>query len=316
MLGEFEQISQIMAPLAEKAKGAFGLKDDAAVFSHGTNQEIVVTTDTLIADVHFFADDPAETIAHKLLGVNLSDLAAMGASPLHYTLNASYPKDITVDWIKAFAKGLQAMQERYGIVLIGGDTTRTPGPLSLSVSAFGTVSTGESVRRTTARAGDLICVSGTIGDGALGLLVAQDKLSDETSHLLNRYQCPQPRVDLGKELSGFATACLDVSDGLITDFRHMDVGGAITWSKIPLSAPAQKLVSKDSSLISTILNGGDDYELLFAIDPKDETRLAEISERTETAITVIGRIQDGSDISVIDGAGQKMDVAKVGYRHF
>lgn len=316
MLDEFEQIAEIMAPLAEKAKGAFGLTDDGAVFHHAPDQEVVVTTDTLIAGVHFFPTDPPETIARKLLGVNLSDLAAMGAQPLHYTLNASYPHDITLNWIKSFAAGLNAMQVNYGIVLLGGDTTATPGPLCLSVTAFGTVPKGQALRRTTARIGDLICTSGTIGDGALGLLVAQDTLQDPTGHLLARYQTPQPRTVLGKAIRPIATACLDISDGLLTDFTHMKRGGEISLDKIPLSEPAQLVIAQDSRLISTVLNGGDDYELLFCIDPKDKSALEQIAQETATPVTVIGRVTSGKDVHLLDKNNQKIPVEATGYRHF
>jgi len=316
MLGEFEQIAKIMAPLAQKAKGAFGLTDDAAVFQHAPDQEIVVTTDTLIAGVHFFASDPPETIARKLLGVNLSDLAAMGAQPLHYTLNASYPRDIKLDWLKSFAAGLKAMQDTYGIVLLGGDTTATPGPLCLSLTAFGTVPKGQAIRRTTARVGDLICTSGTIGDGALGLLVAQGRLEDQSGHLLGRYRCPQPRTALGVALSSLATACLDISDGLLTDFTHMKKGGEIYLSSIPLSKPAQHLLEQDSELFATILNGGDDYELLFCVAPENENVLKTIAQKTATPITVIGRITTGEGVRLLDQDNNQVPVETAGYRHF
>jgi len=316
MLGEFDQIAQIMAPLAQKAKGAFGLKDDAAVFTAEEGEEIVVTTDTLIAGVHFFADDPADTIAHKLLGVNLSDLAAMGARPLYYTLNASYPKDITVDWIKQFAKGLSDMQDRYDITVIGGDTTRTPGPLCLSLTAFGTVKQGKALRRTTSRVGDLLCVSGTIGDGALGLRVAQGEILDPTGHLLNSYRSPVARTELGMQLNGLATACMDISDGLLGDFSHMGQGAEIKLSDIPLSGAAKNCLSQDSSWLATILNGGDDYELMFTIDPKNKDQLKSIAQASNCQISIIGRIIASPELIILDETGQKIDLKTNSYRHF
>ncbi|NVK18024.1 MAG: thiamine-phosphate kinase [Methylocystaceae bacterium] len=316
MLGEFEQIAQIMAPLAQKAKGAFGLKDDAAVFQVNSGDEMVVTTDTLIAGVHFFADDPAETIAHKLLAVNLSDLAAMGAQPRYYTLNTSYPSEVKLDWIKQFANGLKQMQDEYGIILLGGDTTRTPGPLCLSVTAFGCVPERQALKRTTARVGDLICVSNTIGDGALGLLVAQGKIEDKSGHLLKSYRRPIPRTKLGPKLVGLATSCMDISDGLLSDFGHMGVGGEIDLAKIPLSPAAQQVLAEDSTLFPTILNGGDDYELLFCIDPKDKDRMLDTGETCDCQISVIGRITEGYDLVVLDETAQKVDIKTNGYRHF
>ncbi len=316
MLGEFEQIAQIMAPLAADAKGAFALTDDAAVFSCPPGHEIVVTTDTLIADVHFFANDPAEDIGRKLLGVNLSDLAAMGAKPLHYTLNASYPASISMEWIKSFADGLREMQDTFGIILLGGDTTRTPGPLTLSLSAFGHLPQGEVLRRTTSQPGDLICVSGTIGDSALGLKVAEEKLTDESGFLLQRYRQPQPRVELGQALVGLATACLDISDGLLGDLQHMKAGADINIPEIPLSKPAEELILKDSSLINAVLGGGDDYELLFTVAPSNRNRLSEISRQTDTKISIIGRITDRSGVTLLDQNGQEVSITAMGYRHF
>lgn len=315
-LGEFEQIAQLMAPLAEKTKGAFALKDDGAVFSHGDEQEIVVTTDTLIADVHFFATDDPFDIALKLLAVNLSDLAAMGARPLHYTLNASYPQNITVDWISAFAKGLAHMQERFDISLLGGDTTKTPGPLTLSLSAFGLVKKGMALRRNGAREGDLICVSGTIGDGALGLKVAKGDLEDTSGYLLSRYLRPSPRIALGQSLIGLATACMDISDGLLGDFNHFGCGGMIHMDKIPLSSQARQILDKDSEQIFTILNGGDDYELLFCINKKSLTNLEEIASKCETDIAVIGRITNDIGLTLYRPDGTIMQDIPSGYRHF
>lgn len=315
-LGEFEQISQIMAPLAQKAKGAFSLQNDAAVLSHAANEEMVITTDTLVAGVHFFPDDPPESIAVKVLGVNLSDLAAMGATPLHYTLNTSYPSEITTDWIKRFATGLQKMQDQYGITLIGGDTTRTPGPATFSLSAIGTVQQGRALERLTTSPGDDIYVSGTIGDSALGLLAAQGKINDPNGFLLDRYRHPRPRTKLGQGLLGLATACLDISDGLLTDLSHFQAGASLCITDIPLSAAARELVSEDSSLWSSVLNGGDDYELLFTVSPQKEKELMDLSETSQTPVKKIGRITEGSERIVLDEEGQPLKLKTTGYRHF
>lgn len=316
MLGEFEQIAQIMAPLAQKAKGAFALKNDAAVFSHRNGYENVITTDTLIAGVHFFADDDPRDIAHKLLAVNLSDLAAMGATPRYYTLNASYPNTIETDWIHAFADGLGNMQDRYHIYLLGGDTTRTTGPLTLSLSAIGEIEQGKSLPRQGAHIGDLLCVSGTIGDSALGLLVAQGKLNDPTNRLHKRYLRPTPRVELGQKLVGLAHTCLDISDGLMTDFEHMNVTADIHINNIPLSPAAKDALQKDSTLLSSILNGGDDYELLFSIPQNRQNELMKIAQDSTTKISVIGRITDKNETCLIKEDGTQLTDLKKGYRHF
>ncbi|WP_419796848.1 MAG: thiamine-phosphate kinase [Terasakiella sp.] len=316
MLGEFEQIAQIMAPLAEKVEGAFALKNDAAVFSHRAGYENVITTDTLIAGVHFFADDDPRDIAHKLMAVNLSDLAAMGATPRYYTLNASYPDNIDNNWIRTFASGLGDMQDRYSIYLLGGDTTRTTGPLTLSLSAIGEIGQGKSLTRQGANIGDLLCVSGTIGDCALGLLVAQGKLADTTGTLHKRYLRPTPRVELGQKLVGLAHTCLDISDGLVTDFEHMNVSADIHIKDIPLSTAAQHALQKDSALLSSILNGGDDYELLFSIAHNRQNELLKIAQDSATKISVIGRITDKNETRLITEDGTQLTDLKKGYRHF
>jgi thiamine-monophosphate kinase len=316
VLDEFEQIAQIMAPLAEKAEGAFALKNDAAVFSHGAGQMSVVTTDTLIAGVHFFETDAPQDIAHKLMAVNLSDLAAMGARPRYYTLNTSYPQQITTDWIKRFASGLKAQQERYNITLLGGDTTCTPGPLTLSLTAFGEVGQGKALPRSGAKAGDLLCVSGTIGDSALGLLVARGLLEDPTDTLRARYLRPTARVALGQALVGTAVTCLDISDGLVTDFGHMQVGADIQIENIPLSPGARQALTQDSSLLSIILNGGDDYELLFCIPSDKQEDLDTIAQKYDSDIHIIGRITDKKETRLLYKDGTQLTDFQKGYRHF
>ncbi len=316
MIGEFQQIYKYMAPLAEKAEGAFALRNDGGVFHHGEDEEIVVTTDTLIAGVHFFADDPPFELAQKILGVNLSDLAAMGATPRYYTLNTSYPGNITEDWIAAFARGLQTMQDRYGITLLGGDTTRTHGPACFSLSAFGSITKGQALPRLGAEQGDLIFVSGTVGDGALGLLAKQGKLQDETGFLQQRYHIPQPRCALGVALCGLATACLDISDGLICDLGHFNIGADIHLSMLPLSEATRNAVTQDSLLWHSVLNGGDDYELLFCIKEDKVAELLERSQKTGTSVTQIGRITGTHKIRILDQNGHEYQETGSGYRHF
>ena len=216
--GEFGRIDRYLKPLAAGFPGALGLTDDAAVFSIPADRELVITTDALVAGVHFLPDDPPADIAAKLLRVNLSDLAAMAADPLAYSLVTSLPADIGDDWLAAFAAGLAENQQRYGIHLMGGDSVSTPGPITLSVTAFGLVPKGQALRRRTTGTDDLIFVSGTIGDAALGLRVLQGKLNAaDPDPLIERYRRPQPRLALVPMLRHFATAGLDVSDGLVAD---------------------------------------------------------------------------------------------------
>ena len=238
--GEFGRIDRYLKPLAAGFPGALGLTDDAAVFSIPADRELVITTDALVAGVHFLPDDPPADIAAKLLRVNLSDLAAMAADPLAYSLVTSLPVDIGDDWLAAFAAGLAEDQQRYGIHLMGGDSVSTPGPITLSVTAFGLVPKGQALRRRTTGTDDLVFVSGTIGDAALGLRVLQGKLNaEDPTPLIDRYRRPQPRLALVPTLRRFATAGLDVSDGLVADLAHLcEVSGraaTIHADRVPLS---------------------------------------------------------------------------------
>lgn len=318
--GEFDQIKKFMAPLSEKAKGAFGLTDDAATFGISPNHVCVVTTDTLIETVHFMGDEPAFDIACKALGVNLSDLAAMGARPLYYTLNASYPKHLNESWLAAFCEGLGSMQQSFDIALIGGDTTGTPGPLTLSITAFGEVPNGAALRRNGASPGDDIWISGTLGDGNLGLKVAQNILNDPSGLLIERYRRPSPRVRLGQALVGIATACLDVSDGLLGDLGHIlthsQVGAEIDLECLPFSKAARDLGLKDSELTESALNGGDDYELLFTAPEKHTESIIETAAETGQPVTKIGRIVEGCAVKLMRTGQPVEDFEPKGFRHF
>src|SRR5271154_1802974 len=216
-LGEFERIRRFFAPLA--GPGGLGLVDDAALLDCAPGKRLVVTADAIVAGVHFLPDDPPELVGRKLLRVNLSDLAAKGATPLGYLMTVSAPRDTPDAWYAGFAAGLKQDQEMFGVTLLGGDTTSTPGPISLSLTILGHVVPGQAVRRAGATPGDGIWVTGTIGDGALGLAVARGRLADPSGHLLWRYRLPQPRVGLA--IAGVASAGMDVSDGLVQDLGHL-----------------------------------------------------------------------------------------------
>src|SRR5215472_2578795 len=222
-IGEFERIARFFAPLA--APGALGLTDDVAVIDGPDGEEYVLTTDAIVEGVHFLKDDPPDLVARKLLRVNLSDLAGKGARPIGYLLTTALPKRCGEDWLAAFAAGLAADQATYGIGLLGGDSTATSGPVTLSVTAIGSVARGAGVLRGTARPGDLVFVSGTLGDAALGLRVLRGELSGldaaDRDFLVDRYRLPQPRLELGRRLVGLAQAMTDISDGLVADLGHI-----------------------------------------------------------------------------------------------
>ncbi|HLY88329.1 MAG TPA: thiamine-phosphate kinase [Acetobacteraceae bacterium] len=302
---EFALIARHFRPLA--GPGALNLQDDAAVLAPPPGRELVLTCDAMVAGVHFLPDDPPDLIGRKLLRVNLSDLAAKGATPIGYLMTVSAPRDTPDTWYAGFAAGLQQDQRQYGVTLLGGDTTSTPGPISLSLTILGHVAPGQAVHRMGAQPGDGIFVTGTIGDGALGLAVAQGRLSDPTGFLLSRYRLPQPRIGLA--IAGIASAGMDISDGLVQDLGHIcrasGLLAEIEAARVPLSEPA-RVAGPD--WLPTCLTGGDDYELLLAIPPGREDGIP---------VTRIGTFQSGpADVIVRGPDGKPMTLARGGWSHF
>ena len=313
--GEFELIRRHFAPLAT-APGALGLEDDAALIAAGPGEDIVATVDAIVAGVHFIADDPPDLVARKLLRVNLSDLAAMGAEPFGYLLTTAFPIDVEEAWIAAFARGLAADQAAFGLSLLGGDTVATPGPATFTATLLGRVARGEALQRGGARAGDALYLSGTIGDGALGLRAARGTLGaslakDDLAYLAARYRLPEPRVGLGVELAGRAGAAIDVSDGLAQDAGHMARASGVRLvlerASLPLSPAAGRAVAAEPSLWSLVLGGGDDYELLVA----GPAALA-----AEHRLRRVGRVEAGEGVVILDEAGQPLVLECEGWRHF
>jgi len=326
-LGEFERIDRFFVPLSRGADGAFGLTDDAALLPEPpTGEAWVVTVDALVAGVHFLASDPPDLVARKALRVNLSDIAAMGARPYGYTLALALPKDLPdpAHWLEGFADGLRVDQALYGIHLLGGDSVSTPGPVTLSVTAFGTVPRGGELRRSGARSGDDLWVSGTIGDSALGLKLHTGTLAavgSDAGFLVDRYRLPQPRTTLGPALTGLATAALDVSDGLVQDAGHMarrsGVSLVIEAAAIPLSAQVRRHVDSSAALLHDVLTGGDDYELLFAAPQSRRNQVVDAAASSGTTATRIGRAEVGEGVQVIDADGRVLDgLDSGGWDHF
>ena len=315
-LDEFALIARYFRPLTAGREGMFDLTDDAALLDLPAGRRLVITADALVAGVHFFAKDAPDLIARKMLRVNLSDLAAMAAVPLGYVMTCAFPKTIDETWLVGFSAGLARDQTEYAIALLGGDTTATPGPLTLSVTAFGAVEAGQELRRSGATAGDLIAVSGTIGDAALGLARLQGKIAgfigDE--ELIERYLLPQPRLALARQLIGLATAAMDISDGLVGDLGHIcdtsKLGAVIEAARLPLSKAARHVLAERPGHLLTILTGGEDYELLFTVPADRKAELARLP------VTVIGRMQAGQGTNVIDVEGHTIDTGRGGYRHF
>lgn len=317
--GEFEFIAKRLRPLAAGEAGALGLEDDAAVLDVPAGRQLVLTKDAMVEGVHFLPDDPPAQVAQKLLRVNLSDLAAMAAEPLGYLLAIARRPDLPDDWLPGFCQGLAEDQAEFGIGLLGGDTVSTPGPLMLSLTALGTVPTGEALRRNGARPGDDLFVSGTLGDAALGLLVLQHKLEPGAAacvYLADRYRCPQPRLALGAALRGVAHAALDISDGLVADLGHImetsHVGAEVWAEALPLSVAARDLPEAREAALS----GGDDYELLFTIPPERRETIERIARDLALPLTRIGRITAEPELRVLDAANRPIPVSRTGWTHF
>jgi len=311
---EFARIGRHFRPLA--GPGALALTDDAAVFAPPEGRELVIAADAMVAGVHFLPDDPPDLVARKLLRTNLSDLAAMGATPFGYLMTVSVPRATEDAWFARFAAGLAADQREFGLTLLGGDTTSTPGPISLSLTILGTVAPGTALLRSGAKPGDGIWVSGTIGDGALGLLAATGQLADPDGFLADRYRLPRPRLALGLRLVGIAHAAMDVSDGLVQDLGHLcresGLAAEIAAAAVPLSAAA-----RTADMLATCLTGGDDYELLLAVPPDHEPALAEAAGAADIPVTRIGAFLTGaSNVTVRDSNGSVMSLVQGGWSHF
>jgi thiamine-monophosphate kinase len=324
-LGEFGRIARLLRPLAAGFPGALDLTDDAAVFAPPPGRDLVVTTDAMVEGVHYLPDDPPGDVAAKLLRVNLSDLAAMGADPLAYTLTTALPRSVDDGWLAAFAAGLAADQVRFGIALMGGDSVSVPGVPVLSVTAVGTVPAGRAVRRGGARAGDAIAVTGTIGDAAFGLAVRLGRLvvpDDDARTLLERLRRPVPRTAFAAALREGATAAADVSDGLVADAGHLARASGlaieIDAAAVPLSAAVRRLVAADPGRIVDAITGGDDYELVLAATPAAVPALAAAARAAGFGLTVIGRALEGpaGGVSVRDARGDPVPLAGTGWTHF
>ena len=324
--GEFEIIARHFAPLAAGLPGALGLLDDACVLTLPEGRALVATADGLVAGVHFRPQDRPEDVAAKSLRVNLSDLAAMGAEPLVYLVVLALDAAADDAWIEGFARGLAEDQRRYGIALAGGDTVATPGPLSVTITALGTVARERELRRSGAQPGDKIYVSGTVGDAALGLLALNGRLAGgdggSFQPLVERYLRPEPRLKLGAALVGLAHAAADVSDGLVADLGHIcdasGLGAEIEAARVPLSPATRALVAREPGLIETALTGGDDYELVVTAAAEDAAALAAVAERVGVPLTAIGRMVEAGAgrVRVLAEDGRELALASTGYRHF
>jgi thiamine-monophosphate kinase len=324
--GEDSLIARYFKPLATDP-GAFALDDDAAILK-SQDDDVVVTTDAIIEGVHFLSDDPADTIARKALRVNLSDLAAKGATPAGFVLTLAL-RSVDDAWLTPFARGLGEDAKQFGCPLLGGDTVSTPGPLMISITAFGRLPPGKMVHRSGAKPGDRVVVTGTIGDATLGLdilkggaiaaAVAEDARARET--LIGRYRVPLPRNALAQAVRDHASAAMDVSDGLAGDLAKLcaasGVSAVIDAPSIPLSAAAAALLARGAVGIDKIVSGGDDYEILCAVPEHRFEAFARAAAIAGVAATSIGTVIAGeADPRFLDGEGNEIAIPRLSYSHF
>jgi thiamine-monophosphate kinase len=321
-------IIRVLAPLAQGFAGAFGLQDDCALITPAPGTELVLKVDPVAEGVHFLPDDAPEDIAWKALAVNVSDLAAKAARPLAYLMALSFPAAPSARWLSRFAAGLAEAQGRFGCHLIGGDTDRRPGPLTITITVIGEVERGRMVRRGTARAGDVVLVSGTLGDAALGLALRKDPASvaawglspAEADHLDRRYARPEPRLALAGALRDYASAAMDVSDGLAKDLARLcaasGCAAAVRFADLPLSTAAAKALAADPALAQRIVAGGDDYEILAAVPAAQAPAFQAAAAAAGSPATRIGAISAGAGVVIEDPSGRPLILDRTGWDHF
>ena len=324
--GEDSLIARYFKPLATDP-GAFGLTDDAAVLK-ALGEDIVVTTDAIVEGVHFLSDDPPHTIAKKALRVNLSDLAAKGATPAGFVLTLAL-RAVDETWLAAFARGLGEDTSAFNCPLLGGDTVSTPGPLMISVTAFGRVPHGKMVHRSGAKPGDHVVVTGTIGDAALGLDIlrkgrAMAALVDDAASrdmLIGRYRVPEPRNALASVIRAHADAAMDVSDGLAGDLAKLcaasGVSAVIDLPSVPVSAAAKAVLAASAAGIENLISGGDDYEILCTVRPSALEEFMREARTAGIAASPIGTIVAGvAAPKFLDAMGKELALTRTSYSHF
>ena len=322
--GEFDLIDRFFRPLSRAAPGAFALRNDGALLHTPAGARVVVTKDMMVAGVHYPEGEAPSVLARRLLRVNLSDLAAMGANATSYALGLALPADVADTWVEAFAAGLALDQAQFGVALIGGDTVATTGPAVLSLTAFGTVAGDACLTRAGAGAGDDIYVSGAVGDATLGLRAVQGGLAalspEDRAALAERFRLPEPRLALGAALVGLATCAIDVSDGLVADLGHLctesGVAARIEAEAVPLSEPARHALAAGEAAVADLVTGGDDYELLFCAPPSARGNIDALGHRLALALTRIGTIERGEGVTVADADDRPLALKRAGYRHF
>ena len=319
---EDDLIARYFKPIATNP-GALGLTDDAAVL-RGGNDDLVVTTDAIVEGVHFRSSDPPETVAKKALRVNLSDLTAKGATPAGFVLTLAL-REPDERWLSAFASGLAEDAITFDCPLLGGDTVATPGPLTMSITAFGRAPVGGMILRSRAQPGDRIVVSGTIGDAALGLAILSGKVTVDDAaireSLIDRYRVPQPRIPLAEAVRHYARAAMDVSDGLAGDLAKLCIASGISAiidaAAVPLSEAARGLIEQGQTSFVSAVSGGDDYEVLCTIAKDRWDDFARAARNVGVAVTPIGEIIAGNAAPKwLDTKGEDVALPRLSYSHF
>jgi thiamine-monophosphate kinase len=317
MLSEFELIARYFTRPTRHT--VLGVGDDAALLAPTPGCELAASTDMLVEGVHFFAGADAESLGHKALAVNLSDMAAMGATPKWAMLSLALPQ-VEEDWLAEFSRGFFALAEHHQVDLVGGDTTR--GPRNICVQIMGEVRAGTALRRDGARVGDEVWVSGHLGDAAAAVAHQKGDLRLEgagLAHCLARLDRPVPRVALGRALVGVASAAIDISDGVVADLGHIcarsGVAATVDFERLPCSAAFMPM-RNHALVVWAILSGGDDYELCFTAAASHAAEIEALSGRTGVALTRVGRIAAGSGVQVTDAKGNLMRVERGGFDHF
>lgn len=327
VLGEFGVIDQILAPLlpGDKASVEVGIGDDAAVLNLPRTHQLLATTDTLVEGVHFKTDSDPYLLGRKTMRVNLSDIAAMGGQPRWALLSMAMPPSMSLDWVREFARGLGEDGAAHGVALVGGDTVSSKGCITLSLTLLGSIGLGRAILRSSAQAGDLLYVSGTIGDALLGLnqTLGRPPLAsaDDKVYLERRHHLPEPRLALARGLqeTDMIHAAIDVSDGLVADLRQLcrasRVGAEVRLDDVPLSPAAQRLVAQHGpELLHALVTGGEDYELLFTLPPAAAETMHHVAEAAGVTVTPIGVITAG-EVN-FSHLGKPVHFAKGGWEHF
>lgn len=317
MPGEFDIIQRYFTPLA--GPDGLALKDDASVSAVPSGYDLVVTKDVLHEGVHFRAEDPIDLVAFKALAVSVSDCCSKGAAPKHYWIGLCLPSEPTNQWLQNFCHGLDAAQQEFGCCLSGGDTTQTLGPLAISVTVAGFVPTGQMIKRSGAKVGDSVYVTGELGNAALGLRLLLSG-GDCPSDLQKAYQAPVPPCAFGQQLHGIASSSADISDGLVADARHIaDASGVLIdlfQPKLPVGTSARAIINESPDLASKIWSGGDDYQILFTASESAEPEIQQIAQESKVLVTKIGVIKQGTGVQLLDHNQEIVQVTSGGYEHF